>query len=668
MKEKIKTEIENLKQKIRYHDNLYYNLDNPEISDTEYDALYSKLKKLEQENPEFLTLDSPTQRVGGVPSRNFAPVIHSQPMISLDNSYSAEDIKNWHARISKILKSENITENPELVIEDKIDGVSCSLLYKNGFLDTAATRGDGTVGEDITSNVRTIHSVPLKLNGENFPQQIEIRGEIFFDKKDFNFLNETLKNDGKEPFANARNAAAGSVRQKDFNITAKRRLKFLVHSYGAGKIEEKTFSDFLEKCKKWGFLVCPVRKNCKTIEEIIDFYNNFEQQRHNINYEIDGLVVKINNFEYQKILGTTAKSPRWAMAFKYPAPQASTKINRIIFSVGRTGIITPVAELEPVKCAGVVISNATLHNFDEIKRLDVKEGDTVIVERAGEVIPKIVKVVKHDENSKSVKVPTECPSCGNKVYKDEELVAYTCVNNSCPAQIKQKILHFTSRTAMDIEGLGEKVVEQLLAKKYIKNFDDIYGLKKEQLLTLELFKDKKADNLLNAIEKSKQKSFTKVLYGLGIRHVGEKTAKIISEKFANVENLETASLEKLQQTEEIGPIIAQSVFDFFRDEKNQKLIARLKNDGLNFEQEKVEKKQTEISGKTFVFTGELQSFSRKEAESQVENLGAKATSSVSSNTDFLVAGSSAGSKLEKAKQLGVKVLNEQKFLDLIKNL
>ncbi|MBT7282814.1 MAG: NAD-dependent DNA ligase LigA [Elusimicrobiaceae bacterium] len=663
MNEQIKKQIQNLKDKVNHHNNLYYNRDKPEISDTEYDNLYKQLKDLEQKHPEFISQDSPTQRVGGVPSRNFAPVKHMRQMLSLENTYSAEEVESWHTRIIKILETKDI----DFVVEGKMDGVSCSLLYKDGILHTGATRGDGSIGEDITSNIRTIHSIPLKLEDENPPKEIEIRGEIFFEKKDFNNINKALKQQDKEPFANPRNAAAGSIRQKDFTVTAKRPLKFFAHSFGAGDIELKSFSQFIKKCKSWGFLTCPIRTKTKNISEIIKFYNTVNETKSKINYEIDGLVIKVDDFEMEHTLGSTAKSPRWAVAFKYPAEQATTIIKKIIFSVGRTGVITPVAELEPVKCAGVMISNATLHNFDEINRLNVKEGDTVLIERAGEVIPKIIKVTK-TSSGKIVVPPTHCPSCNSSVYKDEEDVAYVCINQNCPAQIKSKIIHFASRGAMDIEGLGEKAVAQLLEKGYIKNFADIFDLTKDQLLNLELFKDKKADNLLSAINDCKQKPFAKLLFALGIRHVGSKTAKTLAETFGNIENLKNSSLENLQNSDDVGEIIAQSVFEFLKDENSIKLLNRMQNFGLNFKDTSSPKKITKISGKSFVFTGELKTMSREEAQEKVEQLGAKTSNSVSKKTSYVVAGENAGSKLKKAETLGIEILTEQEFVALIKGL
>lgn len=663
MNEQIKKQIELLKEQINHHNNLYYNLDNPKISDTEYDELYQELEDLEILYPEFITKDSPTQKIGAKSSKVFSPVKHMRQMLSLENTYSAEEVGNWYKRISKILDKKEI----DFVVEGKMDGVSCSLLYKDGFLVTGATRGDGTIGEDITDNVRTIKSIPQKLVTKNPPKIIEIRGEIFIEKKDFDNLNQSLKNQDKEVFANPRNAAAGSVRQKNSKITATRPLKFFAHSFGGSDIKLESFSQFISQCKDWGFLTCPIRIKSNNIENIIKFYNRFSEKRETINYEIDGLVIKVDDFEMQHILGSTAKSPRWAVAFKYPAPQATTKIKKIIFSVGRTGVITPVAELEPVKCAGVIISNATLHNFDEIKRLNVKEGDGVLIERAGEVIPKIIKVVKAS-NGKNVVPPKACPSCSADVYKDEEEVAYVCINTDCPAQIKQKIIHFASRSAMDIEGLGEKAVAQLLGKIYIKNFADIFALTKENLLNLELFKDKKADNLLSAIEESKQKPFSKLLFGLGVRHVGSKTAKTITQKFQTIENLMNANLEDFTNTDDVGPIVAKSIFDFLKDEHSKQLIVRLKDYGLNFTDNSAPKSSTKISGKTFVFTGELETLSREQAQQNVEDFGAKATNSISKKTDFLVAGENAGSKLKKAQDLGVKVLSEKEFLQILKDL
>lgn len=654
-----KDEIERLKKLINYHNNLYYNLDNPILSDTQYDELYKQLKDLEDQYPQYRTQDSPTQRVGGKAVNLFTPVKHAVAMMSLDNSYSPEDIREWYERTAKTLQLNDF----EMVVEGKIDGVSCSLTYENGVLVKAASRGDGKTGEDITANVRTIKNIPQQLT--DAPQgTLEIRGEVYLDKRDLEQLNKVQQLRGENIFANTRNAAAGSLRQKDSQITATRPLKFFAHSFGVGNLTQSSFSEFIEICRKWGFSICPARTKTNQIAEVIRFYQQFENSRHQLPFDVDGLVVKVNRFDYQRILGATAKSPRWAIAFKYPAPQATTILKNVIFSVGRTGVITPVAELEPVPCAGVVISNATLHNFDEINRLQVRVGDNVIVERAGEVIPKIIKVAEH-KGSQEILPPEKCPSCGEKVYKEQDEVGYYCINPACPAQLRARLLHFASRHAMDIDGLGDVVMDLLLANNYVTDFADIYGLTFLHLLNLENFKDKKAQNLLDAIEASKQKPLSKLLFALGIAFVGEKTAEILADKFHTLDALKEASLEELQSVPEVGEKVSQAIYDFFRDSRVLELLERLRAAGLNFTQPQKELSGNIFDGKTLVFTGELKTMTRTEAEQMAKQYGGKASGSVSKKTSYVIAGESAGSKLKKAEELGIPVLTEEEFLKMI---
>ena len=654
-----KDEIERLKKLINYHNNLYYNLDNPILSDTQYDELYKQLKDLEDQYPQYRTQDSPTQRVGGKAVNLFTPVKHAVAMMSLDNSYSPEDIREWYERTAKTLQLNDF----EMVVEGKIDGVSCSLTYENGVLVKAASRGDGKTGEDITANVRTIKNIPQQLT--DAPQgTLEIRGEVYLDKRDLEQLNKVQQLRGENIFANTRNAAAGSLRQKDSQITATRPLKFFAHSFGAGNLTQSSFSEFIEICRKWGFSICPARTKTNQIAEVIRFYQQFENSRHQLPFDVDGLVVKVNRFDYQRILGATAKSPRWAIAFKYPAPQATTILKNVIFSVGRTGVITPVAELEPVPCAGVVISNATLHNFDEINRLQVRVGDSVIVERAGEVIPKIIKVAEH-KGSQGILPPEKCPSCGEKVYKEQDEVGYYCINPACPAQLRARLLHFASRHAMDIDGLGDVVMDLLLANNYVTDFADIYGLTFLHLLNLENFKDKKAQNLLDAIEASKQKPLSKLLFALGIAFVGEKTAEILADKFHTLDALKEANLEELQSVPEVGEKVSQAIYDFFRDLRVLELLERLRAAGLNFTQPQKELSGNIFDGKTLVFTGELKTMTRTEAEQMAKQYGGKASGSVSKKTSYVIAGEAAGSKLKKAEELGIPVLTEEEFLKMI---
>ncbi len=654
-----KEEIERLKKLINYHNNLYYNLDNPVLSDTQYDELYKQLKDLEDQFPQFRTADSPTQRVGGTAAVLFSPVKHIVPMMSLDNSYSPQEIQEWYERAAKALQSTDF----EMVVEGKIDGVSCSLTYENGLFVKAASRGDGKTGEDITANVRTIKNIPHHLS--DAPQgTLEIRGEVYLDKRDLEQLNKVQQLRGDNIFANTRNAAAGSLRQKDSQITASRPLKFFAHSFGVGNITQDSFSDFIDVCRKWGFSICPARTKTNQISEVIRFYKQFENSRHQLPFDVDGLVVKVNRFDYQRVLGATAKSPRWAIAFKYPAPQATTTLKNVIFSVGRSGIITPVAELAPVACAGVVISNATLHNFDEINRLGIRVGDTIIVERAGEVIPKIVKVVEH-KGTQEILPPEKCPSCEETVYKEQDEVGYYCINPACPAQLRARLLHFSSRNAMDIDGLGDAVMDLLIENKYVADFADIYGLTFLHLFNLENFKDKRAQNLLEAIEKSKQKPLSKLLFALGIAFVGEKTAEILADKFHSLDQLKKAPLEELQSVPEVGEKVSQSIYNFFRDSRVLQQIERLRAAGLNFAQPQKEFSGNIFEGKTLVFTGELKTMTRSEAEQIAKQYGGKASGSVSKKTAYVVAGEAAGSKLKKAEELGIPILTEEEFLKMI---
>ncbi len=654
-----KEEIERLRQLINYHNDLYYNLDNPVLSDTQYDELYKQLKDLEDKYPQYRTAASPTQHVGGHASSSFAPVTHATPMMSLDNSYSPDEIREWYARTEKVLGNNLF----EMVVEAKIDGVSCSLTYKDGILITAASRGDGKVGEDITANIRTVKNIPQQL--PHAPAGLlEVRGEVYLDKKDLAALNERQQLKGDNIFANTRNAAAGSLRQKDPAMTATRPLKFFAHSFGAGEIGADSFSDFIAKCKSWGFTVCPVRTQTTQIADVIRFYNQFESSRHQLPFDVDGLVVKVNRFEDQRVLGVTAKSPRWAIAFKYPAPQATTTVKNIVFSVGRSGIITPVAEFEPVPCAGVIISNATLHNFDEIKRLDVRVGDTVIIERAGEVIPKVIKVAEH-KGENEVLPPAVCPACGEPVFREPDEVGYYCVNPSCPAQLRARLLHFASRGAMDIDGFGDVVVDKLLRRKFIANFSDIYNLSFLHLLSLDNFKDKKAQNLLDAIEASKQRPLSRLLFALGIAFIGAKTAEVLAERFGSLDALKSASLEELQSVPDVGEAVSQSVYDFFHSPGALEQIEKLRAAGLNFTQPHKERAGNVLEGKTLVFTGELKTLTRTEAERLAKECGGKASGNVSKKTSFVVAGEAAGTKLKKAQELNIPVLSEEEFLKLI---
>ena len=653
-----KNRIEDLREQIRRHDFLYYVESQPEVSDKEYDVLMRKLQVLEGQYPQFISPDSPTVRVGGQILEAFQTIKHHQKMFSLDNTYSFSELREWVDRVHKGLAGQKI----EYVVELKIDGLSANITYKNGKMISGATRGDGETGEDVTANVKTIRAIPLVLRGKDIPDFIEVRGEVYMESSEFNALNKKREAEGEVIFANPRNAASGSLKLLDTAIVAKRRLNFFAHSLGEYKgVQIKNHWEFLQRLKIWGIRFNPESKLCGTFEEVEKFCSKWQEKRDSLDYDIDGIVIKVNDLGQQKRLGATLKSPRWAVAYKFPARQATTEVLGIKVNVGRTGVITPIAQLEPVECAGVIIKHATLHNFDEIKRLDIKIGDRVLIERAGEVIPKVVKVVKSQGNL-HFRVPKSCPVCKGRVVKEkEEDVAYRCINPSCPAQLERGLVHFASRDAMDIEGMGESLVEQLVAKKIISDFADIYSLKKEDFLKLELFKEKKANNIVEAIEKSKSRSLSRLVYGLGIRHVGEKAAYVLAAHFRTLDNLIKAKKEDFDAIYEIGEVMAGSIVDFFRQDSIRLLIHKLKQSGLNFKEELAPVKKTKFSDKQIVFTGELKNFSRSQAENAVRSGGGNPSSAVSSKTDFVVIGENPGSKYDKAKKLGVKIINEKDF-------
>ncbi|MDP2913594.1 MAG: NAD-dependent DNA ligase LigA [Candidatus Omnitrophota bacterium] len=665
-KKDVKIEIERLKKIIKRHDRLYYVLDKPEISDREYDELYRALKDLEKTNPEFITPDSPTQRVGGEPAKGFASVKHITPMMSLDNTYSADEMREFDSRVRKNLKG----EEARYVVELKFDGVSTSLLYKDGKFALGSTRGDGTEGDDITNNLRTIRSIPLSFADEAgmVPTQIEIRGEVYMMKKAFEKINMEKEGRAEDVFANPRNAAAGSLKLLNPAEVAARGLDIYVWGIGYyDRLSFKTHGEVLEYLKEAGFRVNPHYKLCKDIEEVIKYCDSWMDKRKNLDVDIDGMVVKVDDLRQREKLGVTAKSPRWSIAYKFPAERALTRVKNIIVGVGRTGTVTPVAILEPIRLSGTTVSRASLHNFDEIKRLDVKIGDKVYVEKSGEIIPKVISVAKDKRTGRerSFSAPLKCPACGSRLARSREEVAIRCENIGCPAQIKEAILHFASRDAMNIEGLGEAVANQLVDKALVKDYGDIYYLKFDDVKSMERMAEKSANNFLDAIGKSKTSELNRLIYALGIRHVGERAAWVLAGHFASMDKLEGAGLEDLVRIDEIGPVMAESICSFFRNKENIKILKKLKDAGLCMFAGRAKIKAGPLTGKTVVITGALKSFSRGEAEDLVRISGGKASSSVSKDTDFLVVGEDPGSKLGKARALGIKVISEEEFKNIL---
>ncbi|MCX7785763.1 MAG: NAD-dependent DNA ligase LigA [candidate division WOR-3 bacterium] len=657
-------EIEKLRQEINYHNYRYYVLNDPVISDYEYDMLLKRLIELEQKFPELITSDSPTQRVGGEPIKEFKPVTHSPLMLSLDNTYSYEELKDFDKRIRKSVSDFNY------IVEQKVDGVAVSLKYVDAKFVQGATRGDGATGDDITQNLKTIKTIPLQLiNPPKSLRTFEVRGEVFLTKKQFEKLNQEREENGESLFANPRNAAAGSLKLLDPKLVAERKLDIFVHTVPKPPAREFT-SDFttLEVLKKVGFKVIPHSDLFDSIEKVIDYCEEWQEKRHQLPYEVDGMVVKIDEYSVREKLGETIKSPRWAVAYKYPPKQATTKIVNIFFSVGRTGVVTPVAEMEPVFLSGSTISRSTLHNFDEIKRKDIRIGDTVIIEKAGEVIPQVVKVVtdKRTGKEKPVALPTKCPVCHSHLVREAEEVALRCVNASCPAQIKGRLLHFASRSAMDIEGLGYAMVEMLVNKNLVKDFADLYALKYEDIINLERMGEKSTQNLLNAIENSKNRPYSRVLYALGIRHIGIHTARVLVSAFPSIDKLRNATQEEIAQVMGIGPVVAESIVNFFSDKENLRLIERLKKVGLNFSEETTQKSAKPLLGKTFVLTGTLKNYTREQASEIIINLGGNVSSSVSKKTDYVLVGADPGSKYDKAKALGITIISEEEFMKMIR--
>ena len=664
--ESVRKRVEKLREEIEYHNTRYYILDQPEISDAEYDRLMKELQEIEEQYPEFRSPNSPTQRIGASPLESFAIVRHSIPMLSLANGFSESEARDFDKRVKKILGS---SAEVDYVSEPKLDGLAVELVYEEGQFLVGSTRGDGINGENITQNLRTIRTVPLQLMRKEvpFPERLEVRGEIIMEIKKFKALNRK-REEAREPvFANPRNAAAGSVRQLDPRITTERPLE--IYCYALGEVRGRAFKsqwELLQTLPKWGLRTNPNVRQCRGIDQVLDYYHEMAEKREKLPYEIDGIVMKVDRFDLQEKLGEIARSPRWALAFKFQPKQETTKIIDIKPQVGRTGALTPVAVMEPVKVGGVEVSRATLHNQDEIDKKDIRIGDTVIIQRAGDVIPEVVQMIesKRTGREKKFRMPSKCPVCGAEVIREEAEAIYRCIGLDCPAQLKGRIRHFASKRAMDIDGLGVKLIDQLVDKGLVKDVADIYDLKKEELISLERMADKSAQNIIDAVEKSKEKPLAKFLFALGIRHVGETMAEDLARHFSRLDDFLHLSEEDLMEVEGIGPEVAASVHQFFSDRKNKESIERLKKAGLRVMEPPV-KESAKLAGKVFVFTGALKSYGRDEARDLVESLGGVTASTVSKKVDYVVVGEDPGSKLDKAKELGIKILGEDEFRRII---
>jgi DNA ligase (NAD+) len=662
-----KHEIEELRDKLRHHEYLYHVLDQPEISDAAYDRMMNRLKELEAANPKLITPDSPTVRVGATPREGFQTVQHARPMLSLDNAFSYETLGDFDRRVRQGSGREKI----QYIAEHKFDGLSISLQYVNGGLTRGVTRGDGRTGEDVTPNVKTIRSVPLRvdlaaLKKLKLPPTFEVRGEVLMTRKSFEAMNRQQEESGGKIFVNPRNAAAGSVRVLDPSITARRRLEFFAYYLLVdGEVPFPKHSDSLEALKQLRFRASEDWKLCDGLEQVYKYCDTWEPKREELPYEIDGVVIKVNSLGIQRELGYTAKAPRWAIAYKYPARQETTVVNDIRVQVGRTGTLTPVAVLEPVQVGGVTVSRSTLHNMDEIERLGLQIGDTVLIERAGEVIPHVLKVTKEGANRKPFRMPKNCPECGSAIHRAEGEVAYRCVNAACPAKRKESLLHFASRHAMDINGLGDKIVDQLVDKGMVNDIADLYTLRLDDVSELERMGEKSAQNLLDQIAASKKHTLARLIYALGIRMVGERTGQLLAEHFSSLDELAEAKEEQLFEVTEVGPKVAAAIAEFFSESANQKIIKKLDKAGVRPTAEKRVLKSQKFAGKSFVFTGGLANRSREEAGQLVMQHGAKVSSSVSKKTDYVVVGTDPGSKYDKAKELGVPVLTESEFEKLL---
>ena len=655
-----KTRIAELRNLLAIHNENYYLHDKPLIADSAYDALVRELRQLETDYPELITPDSPTQRVGSELDAEFAKFRHLTPMISLSNAFNEPELRNFDARVKKLL----IEHDVEYLCELKIDGLAVSLLYDQGKLSRATTRGDGEYGEDVTLNIKTIKSIPQNISAADFPEHIEIRGEVYMPRVSFARLNHEREENGEPTFANPRNAAAGSLRQLDSAITAGRALQAFFYACGDSSAFAK-HSEFLAKLTTWGFSVNEHYRVCANIDAVLEFVTGWSDKRHGLGYDTDGIVVKVDDFRWQTILGNTAKEPRWATAYKFPPEQAQTKILAIIASIGRTGVITPVAQLQPVLLSGSTVSNVTLHNSEFIAEKDIRIYDTVLIHKAGEIIPELIEVCTQlrDGSEQSYIFPESCPACGSSLLKFADVAAIRCLNRYCPAQIKGKIIHFSARDALNIEGLGPATVELLLNSQLIRDVADLYGLRKTDLVGLERFAEKSIDNLLAALAASKNAPLHKVLYGLGIRHVGEKTARLLAGKMVSIEKLMSATVDELQIIESCGSIVAESVVDYFADPANRDLVQRLLDYGLTMPVETV--REGILSGKKFVITGTLPELKRSEAQHLIEKNGGKTLAAVSKAVDYVLTGADAGSKLQRAEKLNLKIIDEAEFLTLL---
>jgi DNA ligase (NAD+) len=662
--EVLKKRIEKMREEIEYHNHRYYVLDQPEISDAEYDRLMRELENLENQYPELRTPNSPTQRVGAPPLETFEIVRHTLPMLSLANAFDESEAKDFDKRVKKFL---GISTDVSYVTEPKMDGLAIELVYESGHFVVGSTRGDGVNGENITQNLRTIKTIPLRLirKGIPIPQRLEVRGEVIMQIDKFRALNRKREEMEEPVFANPRNAAAGSVRQLDSKITAARPLE--IYCYGLGEVRGYTFKtqwDILQTLPRWGLRTNPYVRRCRNIDDVLAYHQEMNEKRETLPYEIDGIVIKVDDIDLQMRLGEISRSPRWALAFKFQPKQETTRILDIVAQVGRTGALTPVAMMQPVNVGGVEVSRATLHNQDEIDKKDVRIGDTVIIQRAGDVIPEVVEVItsKRTGTEKKFRMPSTCPVCGSEVIREEAI--HRCIGLDCPAQLKGRIRHFASKRAMDIDGLGVKLIDQLVDKGLVNDVADLYDITKDQLIALERMAEKSAQNIIDAIEASKEKPLSKFLYALGIRHVGEHISDILAQNFSRLDDFPKLSEDELKKVEEVGPEVAASVVRFFRDKKNRESIERLKKAGVKVIEPRV-RARGKLADKVFVFTGTLQSYGREEVRSLVERLGAKTASSVSKKVDFVVAGEDPGSKVDKAKELGVKILTEEEFKKMV---